>query len=134
MFAFNHLFIKINSLFIILVIRSLGVFLNEQVNVLSSMNRVNLKKLEIFRKSFMKIKSNEGPSIDHCRTPQSINRRSDFLSLINMTQTTSKQYYEHHMTLTFVEDFMVYTIKCFREIKKYRKHHWTVINIVENDL
>ena len=83
LFAFNYLFIDNNSLFIINAIRSVGVFLNEQVNVLSSAKRVNLKNLELFGKSFMKIKNNNGAIIEPCWTPQSIKRRSEMLSLMD---------------------------------------------------
>ena len=76
LFAFNHLPIDNNSLFIIYAIRSVGAFLNEQVKVLSSAKRVNLKNLELFGKSFMKIINNVG-------TPQSSKRRSEFLSLMD---------------------------------------------------
>ena len=54
--AFSHLFININSLFIIFAIRSVVMLLNEEVKVLSSAKIVNLKKLELFGKSLMKIK------------------------------------------------------------------------------
>ena len=81
LFAFDHLFFQNTSLFIRYAIRSVGVFLKEQVKVLSSKNRVILKNLELFGKSFMKIKNKKGPHIKPCETPPSIKRRSEILSL-----------------------------------------------------
>ena len=61
LFASNYIYVDTNSLFIIYAIRSVDVFLNEEVRVLSSAERVNLKNLEIFGKAFMKIKNNKRP-------------------------------------------------------------------------
>ena len=83
LFAFNHLFIDNKSLFITFTIRSVGVFLKEQVKVLSSAKRLNWNWLELLEKSFMRIKTNKGTGINPCRTPQSINRRSEIWSLMD---------------------------------------------------
>ena len=46
-------------------ILSMSAFINSQDSILSYMNRVNLKKLDHLEKSFMNIRNNKGPCIEH---------------------------------------------------------------------
>ena len=112
-FAFSHLFIKINFLFKIFAMRSVGVFFNEQVKVLSSAKTVNLKKLELFGKSFIKIKTLKSlVSIPVGHHSRSIGAhefwhwwKHTVVLWKNMTEINSKQYHKHHMKIIFEGGF-----------------------------
>ena len=79
LFAEIQLKIFESSLLKIVDIEGVASFLNLQESVLSSANKVNLKKLEQFGKSLIKIRKSSGPRIEPWGTPQSTKRRSDKL-------------------------------------------------------
>ena len=54
------------------------LFLNEQVRVLSSANKVKQKKSEELRKSLMKIENKNGPSTELWGTPCVVEQRPEF--------------------------------------------------------
>ena len=97
LFAYNHLIIKNNSLFIIYAQRSVGAFSKEQVKVTSSAKRVNLKNRELYGKSLMKFKNNNGPDIQPCGTSQSIKRRSEMSSLMDTYCSLLDKYNQNQL-------------------------------------
>ena len=60
-------------------IEVVALFSNLQVSVLSSANKVNLKRLEQLGKSLMKIRKSSGPRREPCGTSQSTERTYYFL-------------------------------------------------------
>ena len=71
--AFSQLLMVSISASICSIIFSVGgMLLNLQVSVLSSANKVDLKKLVQFGKSLINIRKRRGPKIDPWGTPRSI--------------------------------------------------------------
>ena len=83
LFEFSQLFTLSNSASKMRDISDRVLFLNEQVRVLSSANKVKRKKSDELRKSLMKIKDKSGPSTEPWEPPCVIEQSSEFTSFID---------------------------------------------------